>query len=111
TISRWRVNTLFWWNMATQSRCRRSEAIKKINKMKIAVVTGSAGLIGSESTKALHEAGFMVVGIDNDLRAYFFGVSTEKINFRDSPQHLSETAARRRTERLVKILQEKFVVR
>ena len=39
------------------------------------------------------------------------GVSTEKINFRDSPQHLSETAARRRTERLVKILQEKFAGR
>jgi hypothetical protein len=40
-----------------------------------------------------------------------FGVSTEKINFRDSPQHLSETAARTRTERLVKLLQEKFAVR
>ena len=39
------------------------------------------------------------------------GVSTEKINFRDSPQHLSEKAAKRRTERLVKILQEKFAVR
>ncbi len=50
--------------------------------MKIAVVTGSAGLIGSESTKALHEAGFTVVGIDNDLRAYFFGeeASTDATN-------------------------------
>ena len=50
--------------------------------MKIAVVTGSAGLIGSESTKALHEEGFIVVGIDNDLRAYFFGqeASTDSIN-------------------------------
>jgi CDP-paratose 2-epimerase len=50
--------------------------------MKIAVVTGSAGLIGSESTKALHEAGFAVVGIDNDLRAYFFGqeASTDSTN-------------------------------
>lgn len=40
-----------------------------------------------------------------------FGVNTEKINFRDSPQHLSETAARTRTERLVKLLQEKFAIR
>ena len=40
-----------------------------------------------------------------------WGVSTEKINFRDSPQHLTETAARRRTELLVKALQEKFMVR
>ena len=50
--------------------------------MKVAIVTGSAGLIGSESTKALHAAGFTVVGIDNDLRAYFFGdeASTNSTN-------------------------------
>ena len=81
---------LFWWNTATQFRCRRNEVIKKINKMKIAVVTGSAGLIGSESTKALHEAGFTVVGIDNDLRAYFLGRKRQPIrptlNFRKSFQ-------------------------
>lgn len=41
--------------------------------MPIAIVTGSAGLIGSESTKALHQRGFTVIGIDNDMRAYFFG--------------------------------------
>lgn len=41
--------------------------------MPIAIVTGSAGLIGSESTKALHAKGFTVVGIDNDMRSYFFG--------------------------------------
>lgn len=50
--------------------------------MPIAIVTGSAGLIGSESTKALHEQGFHVVGIDNDMRAYFFGAeaSTQENN-------------------------------
>ncbi|MBK1884752.1 NAD-dependent epimerase/dehydratase family protein [Luteolibacter pohnpeiensis] len=50
--------------------------------MNIAIVTGSAGLIGSESTKALHAKGFTVVGIDNDMRAYFFGdeASTKKNN-------------------------------
>lgn len=50
--------------------------------MKVAIVTGSAGLIGSESTKALHAEGFTVVGIDNDLRAYFFGeeASTRSTN-------------------------------
>ncbi len=41
--------------------------------MPVAIVTGSAGLIGSESTKALHAEGFTVVGIDNDMRSYFFG--------------------------------------
>jgi CDP-paratose 2-epimerase len=41
--------------------------------MAIAVVTGSAGLIGSESVKFLCDKGFYVVGIDNDMRQYFFG--------------------------------------
>ena len=47
--------------------------------MPLALVTGSGGLIGSESVKTLHDRGFHVVGIDNDMRAYFFGreASTE----------------------------------
>ena len=47
--------------------------------MSIAIVTGSSGLIGSETVKFLHEKGMDVVGIDNNLREYFFGAdgSTE----------------------------------
>lgn len=41
--------------------------------MSIAIVTGSSGLIGSETAKFLHEKGLDVVGIDNDMRRYFFG--------------------------------------
>lgn len=41
--------------------------------MPIAVVTGSAGLVGSETVKFLHDKGLDIVGIDNDMRAYFFG--------------------------------------
>jgi CDP-paratose 2-epimerase len=43
------------------------------------LVTGSAGLIGSESVKFFAEKGFDVVGIDNGMRSYFFGeeASTE----------------------------------
>lgn len=41
--------------------------------MTVAVVTGSAGLIGSESTKYFANLGFDIVGIDNDMRAQFFG--------------------------------------
>jgi CDP-paratose 2-epimerase len=41
--------------------------------MSVAVVTGSAGLIGSEAAKKFHSEGFDVVGIDNDMRAVFFG--------------------------------------
>ena len=38
-----------------------------------ALVTGSAGLIGSESVRFLAEKDFKITGIDNNLREYFFG--------------------------------------
>jgi CDP-paratose 2-epimerase len=41
--------------------------------MPIAIVTGSGGLIGSESVRYFAEHGFDVLGIDNDMRARFFG--------------------------------------
>ncbi|MEW6756214.1 MAG: NAD-dependent epimerase/dehydratase family protein [Candidatus Latescibacterota bacterium] len=41
--------------------------------MSIAVITGSAGLVGSESARHFHDKGFDVVGIDNDMRRWFFG--------------------------------------
>jgi CDP-paratose 2-epimerase len=43
--------------------------------MAVAIITGSGGLIGSESVSHFVEAGFDVIGIDNDMRAYFFGES------------------------------------
>lgn len=39
----------------------------------IAIVTGSAGLIGSETVRELDKQCFSVIGIDNDMRSYFFG--------------------------------------
>lgn len=47
--------------------------------MSVVVVTGSAGLIGSAAARFFHERDFEIVGIDNDMRQYFFGVgaSTE----------------------------------
>jgi len=41
--------------------------------MAVALVTGSAGLIGSEAVDSLVSRGFDVVGIDNDMRRQFFG--------------------------------------
>jgi CDP-paratose 2-epimerase len=41
--------------------------------MPLAVITGSSGLIGSESVAHFVEEGFDVVGIENDMRAEFFG--------------------------------------
>ena len=41
--------------------------------MAAAIVTGSAGLVGSETVRFLHDQGMDVIGIDNNLREYFFG--------------------------------------
>lgn len=41
--------------------------------MGVALVTGSAGLIGAESVRFLAAQGLDVVGIDNDMRRVFFG--------------------------------------
>jgi CDP-paratose 2-epimerase len=49
--------------------------------MPVAIVTGSGGLIGSEAAKYFAEHGYEVLGIDNDMRARFFGpdASTRRV--------------------------------
>tara|TARA_Y100001973_G_C5144686_1_gene304785 strand:+ start:61 stop:1101 length:1041 start_codon:yes stop_codon:yes gene_type:complete len=37
------------------------------------LVTGSSGLIGSQTCRFFGEEGYKVIGIDNDMRSYFFG--------------------------------------
>jgi CDP-paratose 2-epimerase len=41
--------------------------------MSVAIVTGSGGLVGSESVRHLIAQGLDVVGIENDMRSRFFG--------------------------------------
>ncbi len=41
--------------------------------MSVALITGSAGLIGSESARFLAAQGLDVIGVDNDMRRAFFG--------------------------------------
>ena len=41
--------------------------------MSIALITGSSGLIGSESAYFFSLKGFDIVGIDNNMRQFFFG--------------------------------------
>lgn len=47
--------------------------------MQSVIITGSAGLVGSETVKFFAEKGFRTIGIDNDMRSKFFGkdASTE----------------------------------
>ena len=41
--------------------------------MSIVLITGSSGLIGSESVEFFCKKGFDVLGVDNNLRKFFFG--------------------------------------
>ena len=46
--------------------------------MKTIVVTGSYGLIGGEVCRFYDKLGFRIIGIDNDMRKYFFGESSKE---------------------------------
>ena len=41
--------------------------------MSVVIITGSTGLVGSESVNFFCKKGFEVIGIDNNLRKFFFG--------------------------------------
>ena len=41
--------------------------------MSLVLITGSSGLVGSESVNFFSDKGFDVIGIDNNLRKFFFG--------------------------------------
>ncbi|MEO0098386.1 MAG: NAD-dependent epimerase/dehydratase family protein [candidate division WOR-3 bacterium] len=58
----------------------------------VGLITGSCGLVGSEAVSFFIGKGFDIVGIDNDLRSYFFGqeasTSWQKENLkRHYPSH------------------------
>ena len=50
--------------------------------MSVAVVTGSAGLIGSEAVRLFAGKGLDVVGVDNDMRSAFFGPDASTLGMR-----------------------------
>ena len=47
--------------------------------MSTVLITGSAGLIGSEAVHFFAKLGFNIVGIDNDMRSFFFGQSASTL--------------------------------
>jgi CDP-paratose 2-epimerase len=51
----------------------RPTSVAEEDQVPTAIVTGSGGLIGSESVARFVEAGYSVVGLENDMRARFFG--------------------------------------
>jgi CDP-paratose 2-epimerase len=79
--------------------------------MEVILVTGSAGLIGSEAVRFFCRKGYTVIGIDNDMRASFFGeeASTDW-NLRqleaEHPNYLHQSLDVRDSEAISKIFQE-----
>ncbi len=55
--------------------------------MSIALVTGSAGLVGSETVRLLVNEGFSVIGIDNDMRSRLFGKKASTASQRNQLVH------------------------
>jgi CDP-paratose 2-epimerase len=47
--------------------------------MGIAIVTGSGGLIGSESVRFFAEQGLDVIGLENDMTARLFGAEASTV--------------------------------
>tara|TARA_X000000950_G_scaffold232053_1_gene280868 strand:- start:400 stop:1449 length:1050 start_codon:yes stop_codon:yes gene_type:complete len=41
--------------------------------MSVVIITGSTGLVGSEAVNFFHDLGFEIIGIDNNLRKFYFG--------------------------------------
>lgn len=62
--------------------------------MSVVVVTGSGGLIGSEAALFYGRAGYDVVGIDNDMRSYFFGADSSTVWNRTRVQQMLGTRYR-----------------
>ena len=65
--------------------------------MSIALVTGAAGLIGSETCAWFHAQGLDIVGVDNDMRAQFFGAEAST---RPTRQRLEQSLKRYQHEAL-----------
>jgi CDP-paratose 2-epimerase len=59
--------------------------------MSIAVITGSAGLIGSEAVRFFAQKGYRIVGIDNDMRRNFFGDDASTAPMRQRLEHTIPT--------------------
>src|SRR5680860_560942 len=79
--------------------------------MPVAIVTGSGGLIGSEAVGHFVGEGFDVVGIENDMRAQFFGPesSTSHVTERlvaEHPEFRVENADIRDTEAVERIFRD-----
>ena len=74
--------------------------------MNTIVITGSYGLIGSEVCRFYNSLGFRVIGIDNDMRKYFFGESTKDKSNNNFTNYIHYDIDIRNYEEITKIFSE-----
>ncbi|MFO0805458.1 MAG: NAD-dependent epimerase/dehydratase family protein [Gemmataceae bacterium] len=80
--------------------------------MSVAIVTGSAGLIGSEASRHFAGLGLDIVGIDNDMRSRFFGPEASTAHQRErlrrelSPWYRHVDADIRDADRIATLFEE-----
>ena len=79
--------------------------------MRVAIVSGSGGLVGSAAVEHLVHAGFQVIGLENDMRSQFFGptASTARVTERlvaQLPEFRSVTADVRDGDRIDGVFEE-----
>jgi CDP-paratose 2-epimerase len=79
--------------------------------LSIAIITGSAGLVGSEAVAYFASLGMEVVGIDNGMRAEFFGpdASTNRVRdqlARDIPTYVHHEVDIRDAEGVAKVFKQ-----
>ena len=82
---------------ASGSRRTRT-TLRRMRRMPVAIVTGSGGLIGSESVSHFVRAGYDVVGIENDMRVCV--LRRRRRRPRNAPQRSARTYRRARSRSL-----------
>jgi NAD(P)-dependent dehydrogenase (short-subunit alcohol dehydrogenase family) len=72
------------WTRILEGVCAVSvQEFLRFVRVRTIIVTDSAGLIGSETVKRFAKDGARLIGIDNDMRAEFFGAEASTRKVRD----------------------------
>jgi CDP-paratose 2-epimerase len=87
-------------------------------KQKTVLITGSSGLVGSEAVLFYSKKGYKTVGIDNNMRADFFGTQADTSNtlnylnnvVKDFEYHNTDIRAREEISSLIKKIKPNIII-
>lgn len=67
--------------MALKGLCYQKTKVGFSFNMKKILITGAAGLVGSEAVKFFRKKGWDVIGIDNNMRSFLFGTPKKELEY------------------------------